>query len=124
MASFERMADLVQLAARTMELAGVVVIVAGSSVVILAALVRWWREGRSGIYTLLRQNVGRAILLGLEFLVAADIIRTVAETPTLQSVAVLGLIVLIRTFLSFTLETELTGQLPWRRGPDSPPPHG
>jgi uncharacterized membrane protein len=57
-------------------------------------------------------NLGRAILLGLEFLVAADIIRTVAEVPTLRSVTALAVIVLIRTFLSFTLEVELEGRWP------------
>ena len=60
-------------------------------------------------------SLGRSILLGLEFLVAADIIRTVAVQPSLQNVAVLGLIVLIRTFLSFSLEVEIDGRWPWRR---------
>ncbi len=59
--------------------------------------------------------MGRAILLGLEFLVAADIIRTVAVTPNAQSVAVLAGIVLIRTFLSFSLQLEMTGAWPWQR---------
>lgn len=63
----------------------------------------------------LRQNLGMGILIGLELLIAADIVRTVAITPTLQSVAVLGLIVLIRTFLSMTLQVELDGRWPWRR---------
>ena len=58
---------------------------------------------------------GRSILLGREFLVAADITRTVAVQPSLQNVAVLGLIVLIRTFLSFSLEVEIGGRWPWRR---------
>jgi uncharacterized membrane protein len=62
-----------------------------------------------------RQRLGRAILLGLELLVAADIIRTVAVTPTVESVAVLAGIVLVRTFLSFSLEVELTGRWPWNR---------
>jgi hypothetical protein len=60
-------------------------------------------------------RVRRSILLGLEFLVAADIIRTVAVQPSLENVAVLGLIVLIRTFLSFSLEVEIDGRWPWRR---------
>jgi uncharacterized membrane protein len=63
----------------------------------------------------LRQNLGTGILIGLELLIAADIVRTVAVTPTLQSLAVLGLIVLIRTFLSMTLQVELDGRWPWRR---------
>lgn len=62
-----------------------------------------------------RQQIGRVILLGLEFLVAADIIRTVAVAPTFRGVGVLALIVLVRTFLSFTLEVELEGRWPWQR---------
>jgi uncharacterized membrane protein len=66
-------------------------------------------------YSLYRQDVGRAILLGLEFLIAGDIIRTVVVAPTIQNVLVLGLIVLIRTFLSLSLQLEIEGKLPWRR---------
>ncbi len=66
-------------------------------------------------YSLYRQDVGRAILLGLEFLIAGDIIRTVVVAPTTQNVLVLGLIVLIRTFLSLSLQLEIEGKLPWRR---------
>jgi uncharacterized membrane protein len=72
------------------------------------------------VYRRFRQDLGRGILLGLEFLVAADIIRTVAVTPTLQSVAVLGLIVVIRTFLSMALQVEVEGRLPWQRPPAGP----
>lgn len=64
---------------------------------------------------MIRTVFARTILLGLEFLVAADIIRTVAVQPSLENVAVLGLIVLIRTFLSFSLEVELDGRWPWAR---------
>jgi uncharacterized membrane protein len=75
--------------------------------------------GRKGLqenpYRLFRQNMGRAILLGLEFLVAGDIIRTVVVAPTYDNVVVLGLIVLIRTFLSFSLQLEVEGHLPWKR---------
>ncbi len=67
-------------------------------------------------YRVYRQNIGRAILLGLEFLVAGDIIKTVVVSPTIQNVAVLGLIVFIRTFLSMSLEVELEGKWPWQRG--------
>ena len=63
----------------------------------------------------LREVVGGTLLLGLEILVAADLIRTVAVAPTVENVLVLGLIVLIRTFLSFSLETEIEGVPPWRR---------
>ena len=66
-------------------------------------------------YSSFRQDIGRAILLGLEFLIAGDIIRTVVVAPTIQNVLVLGLIVLIRTFLSLSLQLEIEGKLPWRR---------
>lgn len=69
----------------------------------------------SGAYNLMRQFFGGAILLGLEILVAGDLIRTVAVAPTLENVIVLGGIVLIRTFLSFSLEIEIEGTVPWRR---------
>ncbi|MCP9488663.1 MAG: DUF1622 domain-containing protein [Solirubrobacteraceae bacterium MAG38_C4-C5] len=62
-----------------------------------------------------RQGIGRAILLGLEFLVAADIIRTVAVDPTFAGAGVLAIIVFIRTFLSFALELEISGRWPWQR---------
>ena len=66
-------------------------------------------------YVVLRQAFGGTLLLGLEVLVAADLVRTVAVSPTLDNVLVLGLIVAIRTFLSFSLETEIEGVAPWRR---------
>jgi uncharacterized membrane protein len=65
-------------------------------------------------YRVFRQRLGRAILLGLELLVAADIIRTVAVTPTFTSAGVLAIIVVIRTFLSLSLEVEVVGRLPWQ----------
>ncbi|HEV2803676.1 MAG TPA: DUF1622 domain-containing protein [Chthoniobacterales bacterium] len=77
-------------------------------------------------YRIYRQNIGRAILLGLEFLVAGDIIRTVVVAPTIANVLVLGLIVLIRTFLSMSLEVELEGKWPWQRAAlvqPAPPQH-
>jgi uncharacterized membrane protein len=76
-------------------------------------LVRTKSGGRS--YSLMRQAFGGSILLGLEILVAGDLIRTVAVAPTLDNVIVLGIIVLIRTFLSFSLEIEIEGTWPWRR---------
>lgn len=92
---------------------GVLIIVLG---ILLAAWRALWRPSTAlGRYRQFRQDLGRGILLGLEFLVAADIIRTVAVAPTLESVLVLGLIVLIRTFLSFALQLEVDGHLPWQR---------
>ena len=84
---------------------------------LIAAVVRFiacgWR--RADPFRQFRQDIGRGILLGLEFLVAADIIRTVAVAPTLDNMIVLGLIVLIRTFLSMALQVELEGRWPWQR---------
>ena len=94
-----------------------VFIVAGGMIVATLRLVTRLR-GRShetgNYYSLFRQDVGRAILLGLEFLIAGDIIRTVVVAPTLQNVVVLGMIVLIRTFLSLSLQLEIDGKLPWQ----------
>lgn len=74
------------------------------------------QEGTESPYRTYRKKMGRAILLGLEFLVAADIIRTVVVSPTIDHVLALGLVVLIRTFLSMSLELELEGRWPWQRG--------
>ncbi len=93
--------------------AGVLVVVAGIGVAVGRYLFR--PAPALGRYRQFRQDLGRGILLGLEFLVAADIIRTVAVTPTLESVLVLGLIVVIRTFLSLALQMEVEGRLPWQR---------
>jgi uncharacterized membrane protein len=92
-----------------------VFIVAGGMVVATWRLALRGAHGAGNYYSLYRQDVGRAILLGLEFLIAGDIIRTVVVAPTLQNVLVLGLIVLIRTFLSLSLQLEIEGKLPWRR---------
>jgi uncharacterized membrane protein len=81
-----------------------------------------------GAYDALRRNLGRCILLGLEVLIIADIVRTIIVDPTIESVAVLGIIVVIRILLSFALEVEIDGLWPWRRwqlarsGDAKPPP--
>ncbi|MCS5478213.1 DUF1622 domain-containing protein [Corynebacterium sp. YIM 101645] len=106
-----------------MEITGQLVDVAGVAAMVIGILVATLLAGgallrrRRGedVYHRYRQQLGRSILLGLELLVAADIIRTVAITPTFQSVGVLGLIVIIRTFLSFSLELEVTGRWPWQK---------
>jgi uncharacterized membrane protein len=108
-----------KLMTRAIEVGGIAVIVLG---ILGASFAVLWQvlHGRSGsaAFTLYRANVGRAILLGLEFLVAADIINTVAIEPTLESLLILGGIVLIRTFLSFSLEIEIEGRWPWARNRD------
>jgi uncharacterized membrane protein len=102
--------------AQAFEALGAVILVLGVLWALILAAVVWRRSGqaRRG-YLALRLAVGGTLLLGLEILVAADLIRTVAVAPTLENVLVLGLIVLIRTFLSFSLETEIEGVPPWRR---------
>ncbi len=91
-----------------------VFIVAGGMMVATLRLATRRAHDTGNYYSLYRQDVGRAILLGLEFLIAGDIIRTVVVAPTLQNVVVLGLIVLIRTFLSLSLQLEIEGKLPWQ----------
>ena len=107
--------DAVELVAKVIDGAGVAVMVAG----IAAATVLTLRRRAGDRYGFYRRRIGRAILLGLEFLVAADIIRTVAVAPTFRGVGVLAIIVAIRTFLSFTLEVELSGRWPWQRRSDA-----
>jgi uncharacterized membrane protein len=98
------------------EALGAVVLVAGVVLSFALAGVAWRRSRQlAKAYLTLRQAFGGTLLFGLEVLVAADLIRTVAVAPTLDNVLVLGLIVVIRTFLSFSLETEIEGIAPWRR---------
>lgn len=107
--------QIIELVGQIVDLAGVGVIIVGiiiSTVAFISRVVHGDRSASS--YTLYREGVGRALLLGLELLVAADIIRTVAITPTIESVLVLALIVIIRTFLSWSLEVELNGRWPWQ----------
>jgi len=105
--------------ARIFEAIGAAVLVIGLIWSVVLASMAWHAaSGRRG-YQVLRETFGGVLLLGLEILVAADLIRTVAVAPTTRNVAVLGLIVLIRTFLSFSLQVEIDGKLPWRRGPNS-----
>jgi uncharacterized membrane protein len=113
--------ELMDSIGKAVDAGGVVIIVVGIALASVSALQRLSRRD-SDIYETYRRRLGRSILLGLEFLVAADIIRTVAVTPTFASVGVLGLIVLIRTFLSFSLELEITGRWPWQKEPNSPRP--
>ena len=98
--------------AQAFEVVGVAVLVGGFGIGLVRALADALRHAPQGIYVMLRRYFGRSILLGLEVLVAADLIRTVAVEPTMENVLVLGLIVLIRTFLSFSLEIEIDGVLP------------
>jgi uncharacterized membrane protein len=107
--------DLADISARFLETLGTAIIVLGG-LAASAAFVRDLRRGASfdASYKQYRRGLGRAILLGLEFLVGADIISTVAVEPNYRNVGVLALIVVIRTFLSFSLEVEIEGRWPWQ----------
>ena len=108
--------ELMEHVAQGFEALGAAILVVGvvwSFVLAVAAGRRFGWSARA--YLVLRQAFGGTLLLGLEVLVAADLIHTVAVAPTLTNVLVLGLIVVIRTFLSFSLETEIEGVVPWRR---------
>lgn len=110
--------EVMEGAGRAVDAAGVIAIVAGAAVASLLAASTVLGRNKpvsDEIYETYRRRLGRSILLGLELLVAADIIRTVAVTPTFESLGVLGLIVLIRTFLSFSLQLEITGRWPWQK---------
>jgi uncharacterized membrane protein len=112
--------ESMELVAQFFEALGALILIGG--VVLSAGLaVRSLRRSRNAraAYLVLRQSFGGAILLALEVLVAADLVRTVAVAPTLENVAILGLIVLIRTVLSFALEIEIEGVAPWRRAATS-----
>jgi uncharacterized membrane protein len=107
--------EVLQLVVQGFEALGVGILVVGSA----AALVAFGRDvirgDRTGVFARLRGAIGRTILLGLEVLIVADIVLTVAIDQTIESALTLGLIVLVRTFLSFSLEVELEGVVPWRR---------
>jgi uncharacterized membrane protein len=106
----------VEAAARVVEFVGVVVLLVGALFAAAAFAKRLLRRATfQDAYHALRADLGRGILLGLELLVIADIIGTVAIQPTLQNLGVLAMIVAIRTLLSFALELEVSGRWPWQR---------
>jgi uncharacterized membrane protein len=106
--------DWMELVVHVFEASGVAILAVGSLVALVAAARAVFRGERRTAYERARQHVGRAILLGLEVLIIADIVQTITIDPTLESALSLALIVLVRTFLSFSLELELHGRVPWR----------
>ena len=117
--------DTMERVVQGFEVAGVVILVVGSLLAFVSAAAGLRHGDLRAAYQRARQGVGRAILLGLEVLIIADIVLTITVDRTFDSAITLGLIVLVRTFLSFSLEIELEGALPWRRGatgkrPDAP----
>lgn len=111
-------------AVEVVEVLGVLALISGAVFSTLWFFYRLRKTDAHEAYGEYRVVLGRGILLGLEMLVAADIIRTVAIEHTLRSVAVLAVIVVIRTFLSFTLEVELEGRWPWQRTRPQGAPRG
>jgi uncharacterized membrane protein len=111
---------IVELTALLFEAGGTFAMSVGA-VVALGLTLRDRANGAPALFRTFRNRLGRAIILGLELLVAADILRTISTQPTLQGVVVLAIVVLIRTFLSFSLEVELEGRWPWDSGrPEAP----
>ncbi|MFW6351856.1 MAG: DUF1622 domain-containing protein [Bacteroidota bacterium] len=110
----EHLGEYIDYIAELIEAIGVLIIAGGSIFFLIRFL--FSVVSMSGFtYTRLRHDLGKVILLGLEILVAADIIATVSTEPTMSSVLVLGVIVLIRTFLSFSIQLEVEGRLPWEK---------
>lgn len=106
--------EIISIAGYAIEAIGVLVILLGSAIASFGFL-RTYRHTVTGeAYTTFRRALGRSIILGLEFLIAGDIIRTVVVADTLENVAILGLIILMRTFLSVTLHLEIEGRWPWQ----------
>ena len=107
--------DTISDVVKVVEAFGAGIMVVGGLGALIAFVPRALRERSSRPYEDLRRNLGRCILLGLEVLIVADIVRTIIVDPTLESVAVLGAIVVIRILLSFSLEVEIDGTWPWNR---------
>ena len=108
--------QVVEAAVRVVEVVGAAIMVFGGLAALVAGIPRMVRaENRNAAYQGMRRDLGRAILLGLEVLIVADIIRTIVVEPTVESVLVLGAIVIIRVLLSFSLEVEMDGVWPWAR---------
>ena len=111
--------DWIEVAAMALEILAVVIIVVPIFHSVIGYLYRHVRgQADDDPYRDLKGRLGRSMLLGLEILVAADIVRTVALEATLESVVILGLLVLIRTFLSWVLDVEIEGRWPWQSGPE------
>ncbi len=108
--------DMMDGVVRGFEIAGVIVLAGGGIVSLVAYARDLVRASPRLAYDRLRHNLGRCILLGLEILIIADIVLTVTIDQTIESALTLGIIVFVRTFLSFSLDIELDGIVPWRRG--------
>ena len=111
--------ELIEMVAQGIEVLAVIIIVGG----IVYSMIRYpfhRKQQVENAYKPFKEMIGKTLLLGLEFLVAADIIRTVALSPTLQNVVILGVLVLIRTFLSWSIVVEIDGRWPWQGKSEQP----
>lgn len=109
--------DLIEIISRIIEISGIAIIVCGGIMATIVFVHAWFKTDEIlQTFKTYRENLGRAILLGLEFLLAGDIIRSVAVQPTLISVGILAIIVVIRSFLAIELEMEIEGKWPWQHG--------
>ena len=114
--------DVMNTIVRAFEALGVAILVVGTVIAFVRYLVQVrYGTDRTAAFGMLRGQLGRSILLGLEVLVAADIVRTIVEVPSLQSAISLGIIVLVRIALSFAIDVEIDGVAPWKKGPPSDP---
>jgi uncharacterized membrane protein len=107
--------ELVTVVGYGIETVGVLILAVGCAVASIGFLSHLRKEPKGSAYAMYRGQLGRSIILGLEVLIAGDIIRTVVVSDTFKNVAILGLIILIRTFLSFTLHLEVEGRWPWKQ---------
>lgn len=107
---------LVQWSVAGIEAIGILVVLGGIAISTVSLLRQIRRGRRMEAYNVYRARLGQSLLLGLEFLVAAEVIRTVVIEHTLESIGALALIILVRTFLSLILEVEIDGRWPWQRG--------
>lgn len=107
--------EYIEIVATVIEVAGVLTVIIGMGLAFYRFGIRAKNDKKENSYTRLRQQLGKSILLGLEILVAGDIVATVSFDPTMERVLILGLIVLIRTFLSISIEVEIEGRFPWQK---------
>jgi uncharacterized membrane protein len=116
--------DVMNTIVRAFEALGVAILVVGTVIAFSRYLLDLLHDAdRRAAFVALRSQLGRSILLGLEVLVAADIVRTIVEVPSLQSAISLGIIVLVRIALSFAIDVEIDGVAPWKKGPPPEPGH-
>ena len=111
--------ELISVVGYGIETVGVLIIAVGCAVASIRFLSHFRKEPKGSAYGMYRRQLGRSIILGLEVLIAGDIIRTVVVADTFKNIAILGLIILIRTFLSFTLHLEVEGRWPWKQMKDN-----